>query len=403
MWKYVSNTLVAVIYLLSICTRSFAQNTNSGDIRGTVMDATGAVIPGTTVTVKDIDKGIVKVFQTDGAGLYDTGSIVPDHYVITFTKSGFSTFERGPITLDVSTQTIDGELKVGQDTQHVVVNADVPLLSTETGSLDATLSADTISQLPQTNLGADWENFIVLLPGATGAPENASSASNPSQNASINGNLPFDSVLADGATTTLPSSENSDVTIFETTAEVKISTSGFSAQYGQGGIIYNQITKGGTNQFHGAAYEYFSNDALNAFSYQFGATGVQLPRLRFNNFGFAVGGPSSITRHSSTSTSTRQSTTRSIVTTKLCPSPRTRPSRTATSPVPASRRSTTRRLKRSSTPAPTRTSSLPVRAFQPSRSSAPASSARASPMNITTATVFPPILSTRCRRIFRTS
>jgi hypothetical protein len=144
------------------------------------MDATGAVIPGTTVTVKDIDKGIVKVFQTDGAGLYDTGSIVPDHYVITFTKSGFSTFERGPITLDVSTQTIDGELKVGQDTQHVVVNADVPLLSTETGSLDATLSADTISQLPQTNLGADWENFIVLLPGATGAPENASSASNPS-------------------------------------------------------------------------------------------------------------------------------------------------------------------------------------------------------------------------------
>jgi hypothetical protein len=170
MRKYVHNTLVAVIYLSiysCICTRSFAQNTNSGDIRGTAMDATGAVIPGVTVTVKDIDKGVVKIFQTDGAGLYDTGSIVPDHYVVTFNKSGFSTFERGPITLDVSTQTIDGELKVGQDTQRIVVNTDLPLLSTETGSLDATLSADTISQLPQTNLGADWENYIVLLPGAT--------------------------------------------------------------------------------------------------------------------------------------------------------------------------------------------------------------------------------------------
>jgi hypothetical protein len=114
----------------------------------------------------------------------------------------------------------------------------------------------------------------VLLPGAAGAPENASSASNPGQVAAINGNLPFESMLADGATITLPMSTNSDVTIFETTSEVKISTSAFSAQYGQGGIIYNQITKGGTNRFHGAGYEYFSNNALNANPYEFGTTGV---------------------------------------------------------------------------------------------------------------------------------
>jgi Carboxypeptidase regulatory-like domain/TonB dependent receptor len=281
---------VSLLSIFPVTSAAFAQNTNSGDIRGTVTDTTGAVIPGVTVEVKDVDKGVVKTYVTNEAGLYDTGSITPDHYVITFTRSGFGSFVRGPITLDVSTQTIDAKLAVGS-TEKIVVTTDVPLLSTESGALDSTLSADTIAQLPQTNLGADWENFIVLLPGAAGAPENSSSASNPSQNASINGNLPFDSVLADGATTTLPSSENSDVTIFETTAEIKISSNGFSAQYGQGGIIYNQITKGGTNQFHGAAYEYFSNDALNAFAYQFGATGVQLPRLRFNNFGFAVGGP----------------------------------------------------------------------------------------------------------------
>jgi hypothetical protein len=285
----IRNTLVLLLGCIgAVC---FAQNTNSGDIRGTVTDATGAVIPGAMVVVRDVDKGVVKTYVTNGAGLYDTGSITPDHYLITFTRDGFDSFVRGPITLDVSTQTVDAKLSVGSTDQKVVVTSDVPLLSTESGSLDATLSADTIAQLPQTNLGADWENFIVLLPGAAGAPENANSASNPSQNASINGNLPFNSILADGATTTLPSSENSDVTIFETTAEVKISSNGFSAQYGQGGIIYNQITKGGTNQFHGAGYEYFSNDALNAFAYQFGATGVQLPRLRFNNFGFAVGGP----------------------------------------------------------------------------------------------------------------
>src|SRR3984957_13174341 len=131
----------------------FAQNTNSGDIRGTAPDSAGAVIPGVTVTVKDVDKGVVKTFTTNGGGLYDTGSIVPDHYVITFTKDGFTPFERGPITLDVSTQTINGQLNVGSTTQSVVVNTDVPLLTTETGAQEATLTSDVMAQLPQTNLG----------------------------------------------------------------------------------------------------------------------------------------------------------------------------------------------------------------------------------------------------------
>jgi hypothetical protein len=85
----------------------YSQNTNSGDIRGTVTDPTGAVIQGVSVSVRDVDKGDVHIFVTDGAGLYDTDSIVPDHYQITFTKEGFTTFVRGPITLDVSVQTIN--------------------------------------------------------------------------------------------------------------------------------------------------------------------------------------------------------------------------------------------------------------------------------------------------------
>jgi hypothetical protein len=73
----------------------FAQNSNSGDIRGTVTDTTGAVIPGVKVDVWDVDKGVVKTYVTNGAGLYDTGSITPDHYLLTFTKMGFGTLVRG--------------------------------------------------------------------------------------------------------------------------------------------------------------------------------------------------------------------------------------------------------------------------------------------------------------------
>ena len=146
-----------------------------------------------------------------------------------------------------------------------------------------------MSQLPQ--VGADWENFIWLQPGATGTPQNSGTVVQPNAGqTAINGNLPFESVLADGATTTLPMSQNSDVTIFEATGEVKISSSGFGAQYGIGNVIYNQISKGGTDRFHGAAYEYFQNDALNALPYAFGTHPKKGP-LRYNNFGFNVGGP----------------------------------------------------------------------------------------------------------------
>jgi hypothetical protein len=282
-------TVLATVFCTCAATAAYAQNTNSGDIRGTVTDTTGAVIPGATVTVLDVDKAVTHTYATDGAGLYDTGSIVPDHYKLTFTKQGFTTLVRGPITLDVGVQGINAQLQVGSTNEQIEVTTDVPLLDTEQGAQEQTLTAQTMAQLPQ--VGADWENFIWLQPGAAGAPEqNSTAVQGNGGQTSINGNLPFESYLADGATTTLPMSTNSDVTIFETTAEVKISDSGFSAQSGIGNVVYNQITKGGTDHFHGAGYEYFQNNALNAAPYAFGQKG-SVPFLRYNNFGFNVGGP----------------------------------------------------------------------------------------------------------------
>jgi hypothetical protein len=279
-----------LVFLLTASTAGiYAQNTNSGDIQGTVTDNTGAVIPGATVTVTDVDKDVTRTLTTNNAGVYDTGSIVADHYKVTFSRQGFTTLVRGPITLTVGVSTLDGKLAIGSETQKVVVTTDLPLLNTSDGAVTATLNAKTMVQLPQT--GADWENFIVLLPGASGAPENASNAGNPGQISSINGNLPYSSMLQDGATTTLPMSQNADVTIFETTAEVKVQSSSFSAQSGVGDIIFNQITKGGAERFHGVGYEYFQNDALNAAPYSFGQTNVTVPNLRYNNYGFSFSGP----------------------------------------------------------------------------------------------------------------
>ena len=271
-----------------------AQNTDSGDLRGTATDATGAIIPGVTVDVTDVDKGVTRTYVTDAAGLYDTGAIPEDHYLVKFSKEGFETYVRGPVTVNLGIQTVNAEMKVGQVSQQIVVTTDVPMLQTESGAQEGTLEASTMDELPQVGSqnggGADWENFVILMPGASGAPENSSNALNPGTISSINGNLPFADVLQDGATTTLPMSQNTDVTVFETTAEVKVSATAFSAQYGVGDIIYNQITKSGTNSFHGAAYEFLQNNALNSAPYEFGSP-YKVPVLHFNNFGGAVGGP----------------------------------------------------------------------------------------------------------------
>ncbi|MGC2503417.1 MAG: carboxypeptidase-like regulatory domain-containing protein, partial [Silvibacterium sp.] len=283
------NAMRWILSFLLLCAGGacFAQSTNSGDIRGTVTDTSGAVIPGVKVTVLNVNTGVSKDYSTDDAGVYDTSSIVAGAYTLTYSKDGFQQLVRGPITLEVGNTSLNAQLKVGSITQKIVVNTDVPLLKTDSGEQSTTLEAKTMEQLPQT--GQDWENFIILLPGVSG---NASfgDGPNPGQVAAVNGNLPYSNVLADGASTNLPSSANSDVSVLETVAELQVSTSAFSAQYGIGGAIYNQISKGGTDRFHGSAYEYFQNDALNAKGYGFGSA-VVVPFLRYDNFGGSIGGP----------------------------------------------------------------------------------------------------------------
>jgi len=277
-------------FTLCVAGISSAQSTNSGDIRGTVTDATGAVIPGTTVTVLNVDTGVSKEYTTNNDGLYDTSSIVAGNYKVTFTRDGFDALVRGPITLQVGFTTVNAQLKVGSANQQVIVNTDIPLLTTETGQQSTTLDAKSMSQLP--NVTRSWENFVVLLPGAAGTAKapNGINSSNPGQVASVNGNLPYSNILADGASTTLSHSQNANPAIFESVSELQVTTSAFSAQYGIGGVVYNQISKGGTSRFHGSGYDFIQNDGWNAAPYGF-QNQPTVPFLRYHNFGGSIGGP----------------------------------------------------------------------------------------------------------------
>jgi hypothetical protein len=267
---------IALIFPFVLISTGFGQNTNSVEIRGTITDPSGAAIPDVNVTIVNTDTGVSKDLATNAAGIYDAVSVLPGHYQITFSKQGFEKLVRSGIDLNVGTATVDAQLTVGATQTEVQVTAEAPLLQTESGEQSTTLDAQTMQVLP--NVNQSWANFTKLLPGAAGSGTGVS----------VNGNLPYyNNFLADGANVMLPHSANFDQMVFEDVAEVQMNTSTFSAQYGVGGAVFNQISKGGGNQWHGSVYEYFQNDDLNARNF-FSAT---VPFERFDNFGGSVGGP----------------------------------------------------------------------------------------------------------------
>jgi hypothetical protein len=304
--KFAFRSVLVLLCLLCTTSVGLAQSTNSGDIRGTVVDSSGAAVAGAKVTLTNIDTGEVKDFITNANGIYDTVSTRPGNYTLTFSKEGFKQVTHGPIVVEVSVITVDSTLEVGQISEVVhVEDAGAPLLQTESGQQGTIFESRTISQLPQIGAGItgnDWANFNILLPGASGSPTAPASEGSGAYNAgdavSINGNLPnYANYLQDGGVVQLPVSNNVDNTLFSALQEVQITTSSFSAQYGIGGAVFNQITKSGTNSYHGSAYEYFQNSVLNAkpFFWLPNKSGGFSPQpvgyLRYDEYGGTVGGP----------------------------------------------------------------------------------------------------------------
>jgi len=289
-------TVILCGLALGLASSARAQNSNSGDIRGTLTDATGRVIPGVNVTVTNNDTGVVTMYVTNNDGLYDTNSILPGSYTLQFSKGGFDTLKRGPVTLQVGIITVDAALKVGTTTEVIEVSAtEEALLKTEDAQVSTTLSLNQLAGLPSTDPANGWTYLLKLLPGATSTPGGGGGGGggggdqNPGVDQAIGGTMPyFSSFLVDGGSIWLPHSANIDQGLSEAVSEVNVIATNAPAQYGGGGTVFNVISKSGANKWHGSAYEDFQNDYLNARDYfNSGAKAKQ----RFNYFGGSVSGP----------------------------------------------------------------------------------------------------------------
>ncbi|MEP6743232.1 MAG: TonB-dependent receptor [bacterium] len=297
---------VVTIVLLMALTTSLAAQTFRGTILGTVSDPNGAVVPGATVTARNIGTSIERTTISDEFGNYTIAELQTGTYEVKVQRSGFQTATVTDVTVEVSGERrVDVSLSVaGSDT--VVIVAASTQVETTTNTLGGTISTKEVADLPVN--GRDFTKFLVMVPGATGDPSGATDSPGSFGLFSSNGNRGrANNFLLDGTDMNdgyrnLPAINEAGVfgtpaTILpiEAIAEAAI-LSNFEAEYGRNsGAIVNIVTKSGTNDFHGSLFEFFRNNALDARNF-FNPKPDPETAFRNNQFGGSLGGPISRNR-----------------------------------------------------------------------------------------------------------
>ena len=293
---------IVLVFVLLTATSLWAQ-TFRGTILGTVTDASGAVIAGANVTVKNAGTGLERTTQTSADGSYALPELQIGTYTVTIALSGFQTFVASGVTVNVAGERrVDAIMKTGQVSMKVEVAGDLlPQVETTSAELGGTLTAQTIESLPVN--GRDYQKLIYLNPGVAGSPDQISDSPGSYGVFSMNGSRGrANNFLLDG--TDMNDGFRNDPAINEAgvfgdpatilpldaVAELKV-ISNYEAEYGRNsGAVINIVTKSGTNQWHGGLLEYYRSGKLGARNYFNLAPN---PKSPFNNdqFGGSLGGP----------------------------------------------------------------------------------------------------------------
>ncbi|HXS94715.1 MAG TPA: carboxypeptidase regulatory-like domain-containing protein [Candidatus Limnocylindrales bacterium] len=288
-----NHRLAAVLFGLALSVVTLSAQTDFGRISGTVIDASGAAVPNAKVTIRNTDTQATRAILTNNSGFYVAENLPIGPYAVEVEGPGFKrSIRRGFQLVADGRVTADFKLEVGQATQSVdVVASNAETLNTVSGEVADVIDTKQVENVPLN--GRNYMELLTLVPGATVTnPDTFSiNTSLSATNQVVNGhrsnqnNMTVDGLgnLDAGANGSLINNVSPDFL-----QEVKIQTSNFSAQYGRSaGVAFNVVTKNGTNTIHGAAFEYFRNDALDARNF-FSPNNTE---LRFNDFGYNIGGP----------------------------------------------------------------------------------------------------------------
>src|ERR1700689_4099566 len=280
--------------LLAPC--AFGQ-VDEGSITGLVQDATGAVVPNAKVTLLNTDKGLSVVTNTDSSGVYTFSPVRIGNYSVSATAAGFSVTTQQNVVVAVSQNVrVNIELKTGAATETVEVTTAPPQMQTEDASVGQVVNEQSVNNLP---LNGRNFTFLAQLAAGVNTPQ-ADTRGNASNGAfAANGLRPSqNNYLLDGIDNNSDNVDFLNGTNFvvlpppDAIAEFKVQTSDFSAELGRAaGAVLNATVKSGTNGIHGAVWEFFRNDVLEAADWFEDNDGVKKGELRWNQFGASIGGP----------------------------------------------------------------------------------------------------------------
>ncbi len=294
-------TAKVIAGLLFLATLSFGQFETS-EVLGTVHDPSQKPVANATVTLLNQETGIEAKATTGAEGDYDFLNVKPGHYTVTVEQPGFSKFSSPNIEVNVNgRQRVDPVLQLGAVSDTVIVNAEAPLIETDTSEHSQVIGTQAIVDLPLN--GRDYASLALLSTNVHISPMaiSFSPSGTPREGAfNVNGmRSTYNNFLLDGLDNNSygTSNQNYSAQVVQPSpdalAEFRVITSNFSAEYGRvGGAVVNAALRSGTNQFHGSAYEFLRNTDLNAIGYVFGApTTFAKPTLHRNQFGVTIGGP----------------------------------------------------------------------------------------------------------------
>jgi hypothetical protein len=297
--------LAALVLTLCMCDRLNAQVVGA-TMTGTISDPSGGAIGGAQISCKELATGVVRQVVSDAAGFYTLPNLAPGTYEVTVTASGFSTAIRTGFTLTVGeSRELNLTMTVGQVAQQVQVTGEAPSVETSSSEISAVVNPATIVDLPLN--GRSWTDLTELQRGVsvittTSSDVEAGQGAGGSCNRgcgvqySINGGRPqqnnyrIDGVGINDQFNAGPGSQANGGNLgVDAIQEYSVITDNQSAEYGReaGGVI-NAVTSSGTNEFHGTAFEFLRNSALDSRTY---FDPLKIPPFRRNQFGGSLGGP----------------------------------------------------------------------------------------------------------------
>ncbi len=301
---YAYGCTIAVLLILAIVFSAPARGqVAGGTLSGTVSDPSGAGIPKATVVIKNVATGVEHTATTDSDGFYTAVNLLPGSYQVKISATGFVAATATGITMSVGLQqTFDATLHVGKVSERIEVTAEIPAVQLTSSDINAVVNETRVRELPLN--GRSWTDLAALQPGvstiqtqpsfATGSDRGnrgfgqqlTISGARPQQN-----NYRLDGVSLNDYANGAPGSVLGGNLGVDAIQEFSVLTSNYSAEYGKtsGGVV-NAITRSGTNQFHGSAYEFLRNSALDAKNY-FETPGTAKAAFKRNQFGGDIGGP----------------------------------------------------------------------------------------------------------------